>query len=304
MEKFEINILGCGSAVPTTRHNPSAQIVNVRDKLSLVDCGEGTQLQMRYHRLRFMNLRNIFISHLHGDHCLGLIGLISSFGLLGRTADLHIYAPADYDDLFHRQLDYFCQGLEYRVVFHPLDTTLHQCIYDDRSVSIHTLPLDHRVPSCGFLFREKPTLPHIRRDVTDYYGIPVSQLNNIKNGADWTLPDGTVIPNSRLTRSADPTRSYAYCSDTAYKPDLIPLLEGVTLLYHEATYGDDRQDRAEKYHHSTARQAAMLAKACHARKLLIGHYSAHYPDENELLEQAREVFPDTVSADEGMKIEL
>ena len=304
MEKFEIHILGCGSAVPTTRHNPSAQIVNVRDKLSLVDCGEGTQLQMRYHRLRFMNLRNIFISHLHGDHCLGLIGLISSFGLLGRTADLHIYAPADYDDLFHRQLDYFCQGLDYKVIFHSLDTTVHECIYDDRSVSIHTLPLDHRVPCCGFLFKEKPTLPHIRRDVTDYYGIPVSQLNNIKNGADWTLPDGTVIPNSRLTSPAAPVRSYAYCSDTAYKPDLIPLLNGVNLLYHEATYGDDREDRALKYHHSTARQAATLAKKCHAQKLLIGHYSAHYPDETILLNQAREVFPNTLAAEEGMKIEL
>ena len=152
MEKFEIHILGCGCAVPTTRHNPSAQIVNVRDKLSLVDCGEGTQLQMRYHHLRFMNLRNIFISHLHGDHCLGLIGLISSFGLLGRTADLHVYAPADYDDLFHRQLDIFCQGLEYRVVFHPVDTTRHDYIYDDSTVSIHTLRLDHRMPCCGFLF--------------------------------------------------------------------------------------------------------------------------------------------------------
>ena len=304
MEKFEIHILGCGCAVPTTRHNPSAQIVNVRDKLSLVDCGEGTQLQMRYHHLRFMNLRNIFISHLHGDHCLGLIGLISSFGLLGRTADLHVYAPADYDDLFHRQLDIFCQGLEYRVVFHPVDTTRHDCIYDDRSVSIHTLPLDHRMPCCGFLFKEKPTLPHIRRDVTDYYGIPVSQLNNIKNGADWTLPDGTVISNSRLTRPAAAPRSYAYCSDTAYKPDLIPLLEGVTLLYHEATYGDDRQDRAEKYRHSTARQAARLASECHAGQLLIGHYSAHYPDETVLLQQAREVFPNTISANEGMKISL
>ena len=160
------------------------------------------------------------------------------------------------------------------------------------------------MPCCGFLFKEKPTLPHIRRDVTDYYGIPVSQLNNIKNGADWTLPDGTVIPNSRLTRPAAAPRSYAYCSDTAYKPDLIPLLEGVTLLYHEATYGDDRQDRAEKYRHSTARQAARLASECHAGQLLIGHYSAHYPDETILLQQAREVFPNTISANEGMKISL
>lgn len=304
MEKFEINILGCGCAVPTTRHNPAAQIVNIREKLSLVDCGEGTQLQMRFQQLHFMKLRNVFITHLHGDHCLGLIGLISSFSLLGRTADLHVYAPATFGTILQQMLDFFCAGLEFQVVFHPLDTTRHEVIYEDRSMTVETLPLAHRVPCCGFLFREKPALPHIRRDMIDYYGIPISQINNIKNGADWTTAEGTVVPNSRLTRPADPPRSYAYCSDTAYKPDLVPLLLGVTLLYHEATFGEERIDRAIKTCHSTARQAATIARDCGAGQLLIGHYSAHYPDETVLLNEARAVFPNVIAADEGMKIKL
>ena len=304
MEKFEISILGCGCAMPTTNHNPSSQIVNVRDKLSMIDCGEGTQLQMRYNKLRFLNLRNIFISHLHGDHCFGLMGIISSFGLLGRTSALHVYAPADYQELFEKQLELFCYGMEYEVIFHPLDTTKYEVIYEDRSCTVYTLPLDHRIPCCGFLFKEKPTLPHILREMIDFYHIPISEINNIKNGADWILPDGQVIPNSRLTQPASPPRSYAYCSDTAYKPDLKQYLEGVTLLYHEATFGEDRIDRARYTHHSTARQAATLARDAHVGKLLIGHYSAHYYDESVLLKEAQEVFPNTVAAKEKMRISV
>lgn len=304
MEKFEISILGCGCAIPTKRHRPSSQIINIREKLSMIDCGEGTQMQMRNQKLHFMNLRNIFITHLHGDHCFGLMGLVSTLGLLGRTARLHVYAPGDYEELFHRQLDFFCQGTGFETVFHPVDTTRHLTIYDDRSMSVSTLPLDHRIACCGYLFREKPTLPHIRREMIDFYGIPFCEINNIKNGADWTLPDGTVISNSRLTRPAEAPRSYAYCSDTAYKPDLQQYLEGVTLLYHEATFGNDRIERAKATRHSTARQAALMAKACHARRLLIGHYSAHYHDESLLLDEAKEVFPDTIAATEGMTIRL
>lgn len=261
-------------------------------------------MQMRYQKLHFMNLRNIFISHLHGDHCFGLLGLISTLGLLGRTAGLHIYAPAGYEELFGRQLAFFCQGMDYKVVFHPVDTTRYQTIYDDRSMSVSTLPLDHRVACCGFLFREKPTLPHIRRDMIDFYNIPYCEIGNIKNGADWILPDGTVIPNSRLTRPAEAARSYAYCSDTAYKPDLLPYLEGVTLLYHEATFGEDRAKRAEETRHSTARQAALMARESHVGQLIIGHYSAHYQDESILLNEARQVFPNTLAAMEGMVLKL
>ena len=304
MEKFEIHILGCGCAVPTKRHNPSAQIINIREKLFMVDCGEGTQLQMRFQKLKFTNLRSIFISHLHGDHCFGLLGLISSFALLGRTADLHVYAPADYEKLFAQQLDFFCKGMDFKVVFHPLNPTLYQPIYDEHSVTIYSLPLDHRIPCCGFLFKEKPTLPHILRDMIDFYQIPICHINNIKNGADWTLEDGTVIPNSRLTRPAEPGRSYAYCSDTAYKPALKDYLENITLLYHEATFGEDRLQRAQTTHHSTARQAATLARDAHVGQLLIGHYSAHYLDESVLLHEAREVFPNTLAANEGMILKI
>ncbi|MDD7251659.1 MAG: ribonuclease Z [Prevotellaceae bacterium] len=302
MEKFEVTILGCGSAVPTLNHNPSSQVVNVRDKLSIVDCGESTQLQLRKSKVRFMSVRNIFISHLHGDHCFGLLGLISTFGLLGRTLPLHVYAPAAYGDLLERQIDFFCQGLEFKVEFHPLDTEQFQVIYEDRSMTVSTLPLDHRVPCCGFLFREKPSLPHIVREMIDYYEIPISQINNIKMGVDWKLPDGTIIPNSRLTRPSSPPRSYAYCSDTAYKPDLVPHLRGVNLLYHEATFLENRIERARYTHHSTAHQAALIARDAHVGQLLIGHYSAHYLDEQPLLDEARQVFPNTIAAKEGMTV--
>ena len=171
-------------------------------------------------------------------------------------------------------------------------------------MSVSTLPLDHRVPCCGFLFQEKPTLPHIIRDMVDFYHIPFSEINNIKNGADWTTAEGDIIPNHRLTKPAEPVRSYAYCSDTRYKPALIPYLKGVSLLYHEATYGNDLSDRAQMYHHSTARQAAMMARDCEAGQLLIGHYSAHYRDENVLLEEAREIFPNTIAANEGLTVSL
>ena len=304
MEKFEITILGCGCAVPTTRHNPSAQIVNIREKLSLVDCGEGTQLQIRQNKAKFMKIQNIFITHTHGDHCFGLLGLISSFGLLGRIAPLHVFAPETYKELFQAQMDFFCQKLEYDVVFHPVATEEHQLLFEDRSMSVYSIPLKHRVPCCGYLFKEKPTLPHIKRDMIDFYNIPTSEINNIKNGKDWILPDGTIIPNSHLTTPAEPIRSYAYCSDTLYNTSIIPLLEGVTLLYHEATFGNDRKERAKQTFHSTSEQAATIAKKCHANQLLIGHYSAHYPDSTILIKEAQTIFPNTRGAEEGMIINL
>lgn len=304
MEKFEVTILGCGCAAPTARHNPAAQIVNIREKLSLIDCGEGTQVEMRKNRIGFMKIRNVFISHLHGDHCFGLIGLISSMGLLGRTSALHIYAPANFGELLQKQLDIFCEGMEYKVEFHPLDTQKYQSIYEDRSVEVFTIPLKHRIPCCGFLFKEKATLPHIIREKIDYYKIPLSEINNIKNGADWITEDGTVIPNNRLTTPAATTRSYAYCSDTAFKPDIQEYLKGVDLLYHEATFGSDRIERARITFHSTAEEAAIMARESQVKQLLIGHYSAHYTDESILLNEAKKIFPNTLAAQEGMTIKL
>lgn len=304
MEPFKIHILGCGSALPTSRHNASSQVVELRDKMFMIDCGEGTQLQMRRSHIRFTKVGHIFISHLHGDHCFGLIGLISTFGLLGRTARLHIYATKELGPMLQAQLDLFCDRLGYEVEFHPIDTRQQQVIYEDRSLTVSTIPLEHRLPTCGFLFQEKPTAPHIRKEKIDFYRIPISQIGNIKAGADWTTEDGKVVPNQQLVYPAETPRSYAYCSDTRYMPDLGQRIRGVTALYHESTYADDNLLMAEKYFHSTARQAAMVARDAQARQLILGHYSSRYEDENILLDEARQVFENTILADENMVVNL
>ena len=232
MEPFRVHILGCGSALPTRQHNASSQIVEVRGKLFMVDCGEGTQVQLRKSHQSFSRISTVFITHLHGDHCFGLIGMISTFGLMGRTAPLHIYAPKEMEKLLDLQSEMFLYHLTYEVVFHAIDTTQQAVIYEDRSVSVTTIPLKHRIPCCGFLFQEKPTLPHIRREKIDFYQIPLSQIDNIKNGADWVTEEGKVIPNHELIIPAEKPRSYAYCSDTRYIPYLYKQLSDVNLLYH------------------------------------------------------------------------
>ena len=304
MPPFKLYILGCGSALPTPRHYATSQIVELRGKLFMVDCGEGTQIQLRRSRIGFNKIRAIFISHLHGDHCFGLIGMISTFGLQGRTAPLHVYSPKELEEMLMSQLKFFCTHLSFDVVFHAVDTSEQSVVYEDNSLTVQTIPLEHRVPCCGYLFREKPTLPHIRRDMIDYLGIPVSQINNIKLGADWVCEDGTVVSNSRLVSPPDPVRSYAYCSDTRYMPTLYERLKNVDLLYHESTYGDDNMQMAETYYHSTARQAACVARDAGVKRLLLGHYSSRYDNEEVLLKQAQEVFPDTYLANEKMVIEV
>ena len=299
MEPFRVHILGCGSALPTLHHNASAQVVEMRGKLFLVDCGEGTQVQLRRSRLRFTKISAVFITHLHGDHCFGLIGMLSTFGLLGRTARLAIYAPAALEKMLKQQMQLFCHDFDYEVDFHAVDTSLQQVVYEDRSLTVESIPLEHRMPCCGYLFREKPSIPHIRRDMIDFYQIPTSQINNIKAGADWTTPDGEVVKNERLVEPADPTRSYAYCSDTRYIPTLPSRIKGVSTLYHESTYGEDNLLMAQKYYHSTARQAALVAREAGVGQLLLGHYSSRYEDEQVLLREAREVFENTHLTDEN-----
>ena len=304
MEPFKIHILGCGSALPTLRHNPSAQVVELRGKQFMIDCGEGTQTQMRRQRIGFNKVVAIFISHIHGDHCFGLIGMLSSFGLLGRTMPLAIYAPKEFKPVLDMMLKTFCYDFDYEIQFHAVDTTKQQVIYEDRSLTVESIPLKHRLPTCGFLFREKPTLPHIRRDMIDFYRIPVSQINNIKNGASWTDEEGREIPNERLTMPADKPRSYAYCSDTSYLPALHERIAGVSCLYHESTYTTADADRAEMYFHSTAAQAAQVARDANAGRLLLGHYSSKYDDERLLLKEAQEVFAQSQLTNEGMTIDL
>lgn len=300
MEPFKIHILGCGSALPTLKHNASSQLIEMRGKCFMVDCGEGAQMQFRRSHIHFSKLNAIFISHMHGDHCFGLMGLLSTLGMLGRTSKLRIYAPKDYELLFRQQVEFFMQTMEYEMEMIPVDTEKQQVIYEDHSLTVETVPLQHRVPCCGFIFREKPTLPHIRRDMIDYYGIPVSQINNIKNGADWTNEDGDIIPNARLVQPADSPRSYAYCSDTRFVPGLKEKVKGVTVLYHESTYTSDQEDRAKIYYHSTARQAATIAAGAGVGTLLLGHYSARYNDEQVLLQEAKAVFENSILTQEGM----
>jgi ribonuclease Z len=264
----------------------------------MVDCGEGTQLQLRRCRVRFTKIGHVFVSHLHGDHCFGLIGMISTFGLLGRTACLHIHADQRLEEILKMQMDAFCRDLGYEVEFHPMDATRQAIVYEDRSLTVETIPLCHRLPTCGCLFREKPSLPHIRRDMIDFYQIPVSQIQNIKNGADWTTPDGMTVANERLVTPSEPPRSYAYCSDTRYMPQLCSQIQGVSTLYHESTYGEDNRLLAEKYNHSTAREAALTARDAHAGKLLLGHYSSRYEDEDVLLSEARDIFPNSFLTNE------
>ena len=304
MEPFKIHILGCGSALPTLKHNASSQLIEMRGKCFMVDCGEGAQMQFRRSHIHFSKLNAIFISHMHGDHCFGLMGLLSTLGMLGRTSKLRIYAPKDYEPLFRQQVEFFMQTMEYEMEMIPVDTEKQQVIYEDHSLTVETVPLQHRVPCCGFIFREKPTLPHIRRDMIDYYGIPVSQINNIKNGADWTNEDGDMIPNARLVQPADPPRSYAYCSDTRFVPGLKEKVKGVTVLYHESTYTSDQEDRAKIYYHSTARQAATIAAGAGVGTLLLGHYSARYNEEQVLLEEAKAVFDHSILSQEGMVFDV
>ena len=298
MEPFKVHILGCGSALPTLRHNASSQVVEVRGKIFMLDCAEGTQMQLRRSKIRFTKLSHVFITHLHGDHCFGLIGMISTFGLVGRTAPLHVYAPKELGPILEGQIAFFTHDLGYEVKFHAVDPTQHTVVYEDHSVEVESIPLQHRMPCCGYLIREKATQPHIRSEMMAFYKIPVSQRNNIKKGADWVTPEGEIIANERLVTLPDPVRSYAYCSDTRYLDHLWQLLQGVDTLYHESTYGDDHLKQAEKYCHTTARQAAMVARQAGVGKLLLGHYSSRYEDENVLLKEAKEVFENTCLTNE------
>ena len=304
MEIFEVNILGCGSAKPTLRHLPSSQIVNIRGKYYMIDCGEGAQIQMQRMNLPMARIGHIFISHNHGDHVFGLPGLISTMGLLGRTAELHIHGPQEMQPFLDIIRQTYCEGIPFQVIFHPVDTRVHNIIYKDRSVTVWSIPLKHRVPCAGFLFRETPSLPHIRREMIDAFNIPFSQINNIKAGASWTTEDGTLIPHERLVTPPRKPRSYAYCSDTTYLPTLTEAVQGVTLLYHEATYPNELQGRAQETMHSTASQAAAIARDANAGRLCIGHFSARVKDEAALLAEATAIFTQTTLASEGLNIKL
>jgi ribonuclease Z len=304
MARFEVTILGCGSATPTVRHLATSQAVDLHDKLYLIDCGEGTQLQMRRTRLRFNRLNHIFISHLHGDHCLGLPGLISTLGMLGRKGELVIHGPKALGEFLPPLLSLFCKELPYTVRLNLIDPAQHALIMENRSLSVYSIPLKHRIPTCGYLFAEKPGAPHLLREMIDFYQVPVKLLAGIKEGADFVTAEGNVIPNSRLVRPSDRPKRYAFCSDTAFSPAIVPWIEGVDCLYHEATFMDAEQRRAAETFHSTARQAAEIARQAQVKRLVIGHYSARYHDTALLQAEAAEVFPETIAGQEEMKLSL
>ncbi|MBR0037638.1 MAG: ribonuclease Z [Bacteroidales bacterium] len=308
MDCFKVTILGCGSAKPTLRHSPSAQIIDFRGNLFLVDCGEGVQVGLCRSKIPVGKIGHILISHLHGDHCLGLVGLISSLGLGQRTGDIVIHAHPDAERIFRPLFDFFCPNLSMNVVFEPIDTTRHTVIYEDHALKISSIPLHHRMPCCGFLFEEKPRDRHLLIDRCEELGIPFAYFQGIKKGSDWTDPEnGKVVPNELLTSDPTPSKKYAYCSDTLYAESIVPLIQGADLLYHEATYEHKDAAKARDRGHSTALQAATIAKMAGVKKLVIGHFSAQYlTDEQEkpLLEEAKSVFPNTVLANERLVLEV
>lgn len=303
MEKFEVNILGCGSAIPTPRHNPASQVVNFRDNLLMIDCGEGAQKMMRRMGLRFARLNHVFISHMHGDHCLGLPGLLSTLGLHERTGTVVVHLPVEGLDVMKTMIDYFCRQAPYEIVLNPIEGDGGRLV-DTPSLTVDAFPLYHRIPCYGFVFREKEKLRHLRSDMVKFHEIPVRELQRIKEGADYVKPDGTVLPNDMLTTPADPSRSYAYCSDTMFDERVAQAVAGVDLLYHEATYASDLAVQARERGHSTAAEAARIARMAGVKRLMIGHYSKRYDNLDVLVEDARSEFAEVIAANEGMVVKL
>lgn len=297
--KFELTILGSSAATPTLTRSLSAQILNVHDYLFLIDCGEGTQLQLQRFNVKRNRIGQIFISHLHGDHFFGLVGLLTSFSLWGRTEPLTIYAPEGLEEMLKVQFRITFFEPFYPLTFQTIDTKKDVLIFENEVVEVYTLPLCHGIPTCGFLFREKQLMRRMKTDAIKQYNIPYTSIKSIKEGADYTTTEGVVVPNEALTSAMPRSRSFAYCSDTRPHLPLVPLLEGVDLLYHESTFSDEMLAHAHEAFHSTARQAAEIARAAEVQQLVIGHFSPRYTDEKTLLEEARQVFTPTHAAYDG-----
>jgi len=304
MLPFNLTILGSSSATPTSERNPTAQLLSHGEKLFLIDCGEGTQVSLRRMHIHFQRIKHIFISHLHGDHFYGLIGLISSMHLLGRTKPLFVYGPPMLLEILDMQLKASLTTLLYQLEFRPTQAKKPEVLFEDDLITVSSFPMLHRIPTTGFLFQEKPYERKIRRDVIELLKIPVHLLPKIKAGADFVDTEGTVHPNSIITLEPPAPRTYAFCSDTAYFEDIIPVIKGADLLYHETTFMNNRHVNAAEKFHSTTGQAATIAKKAGVKKLLIGHYSARYDELQPLLDEACAVFPETRLAIEQSIIEI
>jgi len=302
---FYVTILGSGAAIPTTDRNPTAHLVDVRNRLMLLDCGEGTQMQLRRSGVRIQRISHIFISHLHGDHYFGLIGLINTMHLLGRTKELHLFGVKQLKQLIDLQLELSRTTLAYPLIFHPVNPEISEIILDDEVLKVTTIPLNHRVPTCGFLITESSVLRRVRKDfVKSGVNIPIAEYEKIRRGEDFIDEQGNVFLNHLITDDPAPPKSYAYCTDTAYFEPIIPIIKNCDLLYHEATFMEDKAADARAKFHSTAREAATIALKAGVKKLVIGHYSARYKELESLLDEARAVFPETMLGDDGMKIEV
>ncbi|MCM1532986.1 MAG: ribonuclease Z [Ruminococcus flavefaciens] len=303
MARFSINILGCGSATPSLRHLPACQVVDFRDNLMMIDCGEGAQLSMRRMKLKFTRLNHIFISHMHGDHVLGLPGLLSTLALQGKTGTFTVHVLPDGVKILQDIVNFFCREPGFEIIFNPVDPR-GGIVYEDHALTVEAFPLYHRVPCVGYRFVEKPKPRHLIGDMVKFHHVPIAILNDIKQGADFVTPDGRVIPNSYLTTDADPSVSYAYCSDTLYDSRVAEAIKGTDTVYHEATYIDADIAKAHARGHATASEAARIALEAGAKQLILGHYSKCYDNEDEHLAEARAIFPNTILANEGLAINL
>ncbi len=303
---FEVTILGSNSAIPANGRHPTSQVLNFNERLFLIDCGEGTQMQFNRYKIKAGKIDHIFISHLHGDHFFGLIGLINTYNLNHRTAPLHVYGPVGIDEIINLQLKYCSRGLDYELVFHVFQPQNGSVVYEDKNILVTSLEMMHRITCSGFVFTEKLTERNIRKEKIQQYNIPFDTIAGIKKGADLTLPNGQTIPNEELTLPLPAPRRYAFCTDTLYNENILPYIQGVNLLYHEATFDRERLDRARETFHCTAGQAADIALKANAKKLLIGHFSSRYyePDLDNLLNEARDTFPETSLALEGYTFQV
>jgi ribonuclease Z len=297
---FKLTVLGCSSATPTLYRHSSAQVLNVNERLFLIDCGEGAQIQMRKFKVKFQRIDHIFISHLHGDHYLGLMGLLFTLHLLGRKKEIHIYSDPDLKSIIDMQLEISKTTLLYPLEFHAVDNTQPNIILQDDLISVKTIPLDHRIPTVGFVFSEKPKERKIKKEVIAKIDIPQEEFERIKHGADFIDKDGKKYKNTELTIDASASVSYAYCSDTGYTESYLPLINKVDLLYHEATFMHDKVKNAREKFHCTTIDAATIAQKAKVKQLMLGHYSARYDDLQPLLDEAKTVFENTILAEEGM----
>lgn len=301
---MKLTILGCYAATPRTFSNPTSQVLEIRNRMFLIDCAEGTQVQLRKNKIKFSKINHIFISHLHGDHCYGLIGLVSSFMLLGRTNDLHIYGPKGIKEMITLQLRLSGSWTTYGLFFHELESDESEVVFEDEKVIVATIPLKHRIYTNGFLFREKSGEKKINAEAMKRYQIEVCYFQNVKNGKDITLEDGTVIPNDELTFEPLPPKSYAFCSDTVYDESIVPYIKDVDVLYHESTFLESEAALAAKTMHATAKEAASIASKANVKQLVLGHYSTRYDSIELFKEEAQTVFNDILLADDGVSFEF